>query len=312
MSNQLNEASVRRVVKVFTDHGFTSVSDPTRLVRVVALESRSLDRVVYLNRTTGAKPDGSIEYLQIHFDPKDAVGSIRQTKGIEYMGDRKHAGMGAFPMSNTPPQKLSQAVRVTDLPALSDLLRAYKQLVRREKDQEQEPFQEPSWAEADLIESVPPVSEIAGPQGSSTGEVDYEALARRNKQLGDAGEWAALNREIKRLTDRGRADLAERVIHVSRTEGDGAGYDIRSYQADGTERLVEVKTTSMAGDGPYFISANELDVCMRNPSSYVVVRLYGFDLKSGCGKVYEITGQELLDSEMKPLNYQVKQPGARK
>ena len=41
----------------------------------------------------------------------------------------------------------------------------------------------------------------------------------------------------------GRPDLAEKVIHVSQIEGDGAGYDIKSFHEDGTVKYIEVKTT---------------------------------------------------------------------
>jgi Domain of unknown function (DUF3883) len=45
-----------------------------------------------------------------------------------------------------------------------------------------------------------------------------------------------------------RADLAAKARHVSQIEGDGAGYDIESFEIDGTPKFIEVKTTR--GDGP--------------------------------------------------------------
>ena len=41
-----------------------------------------------------------------------------------------------------------------------------------------------------------------------------------------------------------RDDLARKVIWVSEEEGDGAGYDIESFEPDGRPRLIEVKTTN--------------------------------------------------------------------
>ena len=33
------------------------------------------------------------------------------------------------------------------------------------------------------------------------------------------------------------------VVHVAKVEGDGAGYDIKSYTSDGEQKFIEVKTT---------------------------------------------------------------------
>jgi hypothetical protein len=38
--------------------------------------------------------------------------------------------------------------------------------------------------------------------------------------------------------------LAAAVRHVAVFEGDGAGYDVASFELDGSERFVEVKTMS--------------------------------------------------------------------
>jgi hypothetical protein len=47
---------------------------------------------------------------------------------------------------------------------------------------------------------------------------------------------------------------------VSGEEGDGAGFDIASFDRDGSERLIEVKTTNGWGAHPFHISSNELAV----------------------------------------------------
>jgi hypothetical protein len=38
-------------------------------------------------------------------------------------------------------------------------------------------------------------------------------------------------------------DLANDVRCVSDLDGDGFGYDVRSFEPDGAERLLEIKTT---------------------------------------------------------------------
>lgn len=88
---------------------------------------------------------------------------------------------------------------------------------------------------------------------------DYEELQRNRKIIGDRGEKIVLELELKRLKDAGRNDLAKKVLHIADTD-DSKGFDILSFDDDGTERQIEVKSTSM--DSFYkgfFLSVNELE-----------------------------------------------------
>jgi hypothetical protein len=70
----------------------------------------------------------------------------------------------------------------------------------------------------------------------------------RNRELGKAGEEFVLEVERKSLTKMERPDLARKIRWVSAEDGDGAGYDILSFEPNGRERLIEVKTTNGAAD----------------------------------------------------------------
>ena len=72
---------------------------------------------------------------------------------------------------------------------------------------------------------------------------DLSGREALNKELGLAGELFVLNIEKQRLLNAGLHDLANRVEHISQTQGDGAGYDIRSFKEDGGDYFIEVKTT---------------------------------------------------------------------
>ncbi len=41
------------------------------------------------------------------------------------------------------------------------------------------------------------------------------------------------------------------IEHVSRTQGDGPGYDIVLFETDGRERMIEVKTTAFDAMTPF-------------------------------------------------------------
>lgn len=80
----------------------------------------------------------------------------------------------------------------------------------------------------------------------------------RNRSLGKAGEKFVLEVERMRLAWLNREDLAGKVRWVADQDGDGAGFDILSFEADGKERLIEVKTTNGSEKTPFFLTRNEM------------------------------------------------------
>jgi hypothetical protein len=98
----------------------------------------------------------------------------------------------------------------------------------------------------------------------------------RNRALGKAGEAAILDLEQERLRRAERQDLARRVRWVSQEDGDGAGYDILSFDAHGQERLIEVKTTRGQAVTPFFLTRNELSLAQERPDHFRLYRVYEF------------------------------------
>ncbi|GAB4239382.1 MAG: DUF3883 domain-containing protein [Methyloligellaceae bacterium] len=104
-------------------------------------------------------------------------------------------------------------------------------------------------------------------------------VARRdeyNRALGRAGEERVLAHERASLNAAGREDLARQVRWVSFEDGDGAGYDIASFEPDGQQRLIEVKTTNGWERTPFHITRNELAAARELRSHWCLVRLYNF------------------------------------
>ena len=106
----------------------------------------------------------------------------------------------------------------------------------------------------------------------------YDVAGRdaRNRELGRAGEERILAHERSTLSAFGRNDLAESVRWVSDLDGDGAGYDIRSFEPDGSERLIEVKTTNGWDRTPFHISRNVLAVAEAQRDNWRLLRLWNF------------------------------------
>lgn len=106
---------------------------------------------------------------------------------------------------------------------------------------------------------------------------NFIEMESRNQSLGLAGEKLALEFEHQRLWVAGKRKLADKVEHVSITQGDGLGYDIRSFEEDGRERLIEVKTTRFGLWTPFFASRNEVRVSEERREEYQVYRVFAFD-----------------------------------
>lgn len=100
-------------------------------------------------------------------------------------------------------------------------------------------------------------------------KINYLERARRNAITGSKGEELVLKEERKRLIREGRSDLAVRVKRVS-IEDDSLGYDIHSFNADGTNRFIEVKTSESKSDTiSFYLSSNEHKKALTLESYYI-------------------------------------------
>ena len=97
-----------------------------------------------------------------------------------------------------------------------------------------------------------------------------------NRALGYSGEQQIYEREQRKLVEVDRPDLARKVRWISQLDGDGAGYDIRSYDERGTELWIEVKTTRGGSSTPFYLTRNENDVAKERPDAFRLYRLYEF------------------------------------
>jgi hypothetical protein len=107
----------------------------------------------------------------------------------------------------------------------------------------------------------------------ATNFIEREA---RNRSLGAAGEEFVLKYELARLVHAGCESLAYKIEHTSKVRGDHEGYDILSYETNGAERLIEVKTTKYGKETPFFVTRNEVSVSERHAAEYNVYRMFSF------------------------------------
>lgn len=115
-----------------------------------------------------------------------------------------------------------------------------------------------------------------GEANSKFSKINYLEREARNTSLGAAGEKFVLEYEKTRLMSIEKFNFADRIEQVSQTKGDWAGYDIRSFNDNGSDRFIEVKTTRYGIETPFFVTKNELGFSTKNSSDYNLYRVFSF------------------------------------
>jgi Domain of unknown function (DUF3883) len=155
-----------------------------------------------------------------------------------------------------------------------------------------------------FVETPPALVPVAPRRG------DIERLVRkfnpverdfRNRKLGRDGEELVLHFERQRLKALDRPDLARKIRWVSEEDGDGAGYDILSFDPKGKERFLEVKTTVGSDVTPFYITRNELALSSERPEAFRLCRVFDFSQRPG---MFELAPPLENFVHLSPLSYE--------
>lgn len=135
--------------------------------------------------------------------------------------------------------------------------------------------------------------------------VDFSECHEQNSKVGHRGEKFVVRHEVDRLVKAGRQDLADKVEWVSKTQGDGLGYDVLSYDAvTGKPVFIEVKTTNGSCNSAFYITRNELERS-RVSDNYYLYRLYDYDSETDSYQILIISG-DLSPLCIEPATYYVR------
>lgn len=129
---------------------------------------------------------------------------------------------------------------------------------------------------------------------------NYLEREARNISLGQAGERLAVRFERERLRRIGEPKLAANVQSIALTVGDHLGYDILSFERDGRERLIEVKTTRFGAWTPFFASRNEVTVSECRAEQYQLYRIFAFDSQP---RLFALPGSLRKTCRLDPFTY---------
>lgn len=135
-----------------------------------------------------------------------------------------------------------------------------------------------------------------------SGKKDYLSEYIDKAKIGLYGEQLVLKYEKENLENLGKKELAEKVIQVSLND-DSLGYDILSFDEDGNEKFIEVKTTR--GTNKYFyITENELN--KSNKLNGYMLYLVSDVLNNDKIKLHILTSEAINSGELSPVVYKGK------
>lgn len=119
---------------------------------------------------------------------------------------------------------------------------------------------------------------------------DFEGEARKNTQLGALGEELVVDYEKTILIKAGREDLAELVRRTCDYAGNAEKFDVLSYDENGTEKYIEVKTTRGGLNNIFHISESEVAFSWEFADKYYLYRVYDLNPKTKSAKFKILRG----------------------
>lgn len=135
------------------------------------------------------------------------------------------------------------------------------------------------------------------PRYNFTG-INFLEKEARNRHTGLSGEKLALEYERQRLIHFNKDHLARQIEHVSVEKGDGFGYDIHSYNTDGTDLYIEVKSTKLRKENPFFITQNEVRFSTEHRDNYSLYRVY---LLTQSPRLFTLPGDITTHCQLSPI-----------
>ena len=130
-------------------------------------------------------------------------------------------------------------------------------------------------------------------------KINYLEREQQNIALGSKGEEFVIKFERIRLQREGKLNLADKIEWIAK-ENDAAGFDILSFNKNGTDRYIEVKTTKLAKETPIFFSKGEYEFSKVHSQNYNLYRLFNFDKSP---KMFQLNGDFDSFCNKEAINY---------
>lgn len=142
---------------------------------------------------------------------------------------------------------------------------------------------------------------------TSRGKTDYNKINLSKEKIGKDSEKLVYDWEKERLKKEQREDLAKKVFWESEENGDGAGYDIKSFEkrnGEYVEIYIEVKGTNKSVNQAFDISINEIVASNKYGDRYFIYRIG--EIYSDVPKFYKINGRIEDNFELEAVNFKAR------
>jgi hypothetical protein len=138
---------------------------------------------------------------------------------------------------------------------------------------------------------------------NSPRKIDFEIRDNNNRAVGDFAEKIVIKHESELLSNN-FPNFAEKIVQKSLTD-DTLGYDVLSFNEDGSEKHIEVKAVKNKPilSFRFYISKNEIEIAKADPNYHLYIV---FDYLSKTPLIYKMENPFLSDTPgvtIDPVNY---------
>lgn len=137
-------------------------------------------------------------------------------------------------------------------------------------------------------------------------KIDFERENLRKRILGSKGEKIVEKYEKQHLFENGKIKLSNKVNRVSLVD-DSLGYDVLSYNLDGSKKYIEVKSTtfSLGNQIMFNLSQNQYEIAKKLDDYYIYVVFNTRSIKPKIWKISNPFKEDRAEINLKPINYRV-------
>lgn len=138
-------------------------------------------------------------------------------------------------------------------------------------------------------------------------KIDFDRENKINRKIGERGESVVMRAEKELLSDIGLKKLVNKVTQKSK-ESDSYGYDILSFDKNGIEKFIEVKSTrkKSSNSNVYFaISSNEYRHAVKIDNYYIYIVFEADTIKPKIFKLYKPFNKSNNIIKVEPKSYKV-------
>lgn len=110
--------------------------------------------------------------------------------------------------------------------------------------------------------------------------IDFTKIQKNKNYYGKLGELLVLDL----LIDKAKKNKSKLPEQVSKTKGDGLGYDIRAFDKNNCELQIEVKSTKGPYSDGFYMTKNECDIAAKNLKTYKIYRVFDINVEKATAK----------------------------